>query len=204
MRIVRSVFLLLLILTPILARAQFVVLPSDIGVQLSASPTSDLSPGDQVSFRLSLTNHGPAIVTGVSLISTNYYLEFDRNVYVANCPGLVVSPADDISDPHYNLFWFATTFGGPFAVGETRHCDFALLVTSQAPQLTALGFGLSPFYSEYPAGNPNNNAATVLITRGLSTVSIPATSTLTLIVIGALVLIASFSQLSRRIRPTTE
>jgi hypothetical protein len=134
---------------------------SDISVHLSAQPSVGLVPGQPIDFTLSITNHGPEPVSRVTLLSSDFYDQFDLNFGTADCENLVVIITDGELF-HYNLVWYPADFV-QLEVGETRTCHFTLALSNQAPPIWSFSFGLA--YTDEDI-NPANNVSTVILRRG--------------------------------------
>ncbi len=134
---------------------------SDISVHLSAQPSVGLVPGQPIDFTLSITNHGPEPVSRVTLLSSDFYDQFDLNFGTADCENLVVIITDG-EFFYYNLVWYPADFV-ILEVGETRTCHFALALSSQAPPIWPFSFGLADIDEDI---NPANNVSTVILRRG--------------------------------------
>jgi hypothetical protein len=163
MRLARPLLaLILLAITLEVAQAGFIDIQSDIGVTLTASPTTDLLPGQPIDMTLSVTNYGPDPEPNVPVISTMFVDEmyqvstdFDECVL-----DLIVS---DFAGGHeFNIEWSVAGLGPPpIAAGETRTCHFQIALTRHAPSPYTFGFGL--FYVSDP--NPGNDNAAVVLNR---------------------------------------
>ncbi|GAA0722092.1 hypothetical protein [Dokdonella soli] len=145
------------------AQAQ-IVIPSDIGVTLSVTPSTNLAPGEQMNVTLSVTNYGPERVDVFSLRSSDILdaLSLVRNSN--DCALHTYLFTDPTGRPTSSLLqWNVTLGGGPtfFNVGETITCHFKLALAAQAPQSLSLSFGF-PFFADI---NPDNDTASVQLQR---------------------------------------
>ncbi|MBK8124218.1 MAG: hypothetical protein IPK54_11825 [Dokdonella sp.] len=134
---------------------------SDISVHLSAQPSTGLVPGQPIEFTLNITNHGPEPVNRVTLLSSDFYDQFDLDFGTTDCENFVVIITDG-EVFHYNLVWYPADFVA-LEVGETRVCHFALALSSQAPPIWPFSFGLATIDEDI---NPANNVSTVILRRG--------------------------------------
>lgn len=145
--------------------AQQIILPSDVGVTLSATPTSDLAPGEPIDMTLTVTNYGPAPITNLELTSSDFVDELQfvsedlQECYLA----LVV--VDTITGSfYYYTEWLVTGLPGqpPFIAGETLICHFQIALTAQASPVLPFSFGLPNFIGD---SNPSNDRAAVSLQR---------------------------------------
>lgn len=167
------------------APAGIIEIPSDIGVTLAASPTTNLRPSQPIDMTLSVTNFGPnteplvvvsstVFVDEMSVVSTN----FDECLLQ-----LIVG---DLSNGGYDyrINWdVADPDSPPIAAGETRTCHFQIALSQHAPSPYTFGFNL--FYVFDP--NPRNDSASVVLERAVEApASVPALSNAMLGLLAAL------------------
>jgi hypothetical protein len=169
---------ILIAATAELAHAQ-IVLPSDVGVTMTASPTTNLQPGQPIDMTLTVTNYGPAAVPILILASSVYVDEmYLVSQNAAECY-LVLDVADLANGTEEFLIqWYVAGLGGvlpPFPPGAIT-CHFQITLTQSAPSTYSFSFGLPPSYETDP--NPANNVATVTLQRAPSPppVLVPALS----------------------------
>jgi len=165
------------------ANARSEGIPSDVSVALSASPTTDLAPGQIIDFTLSFTNHGSEPIAFLSLHSNDFLSEYDLSKNSNDCVLTVVTVDGDTFFEYY-YSWLPTLFA-EIAPGETRVCHFKSALSASAPPVVALTFRLG---GDLVDQNPSNDAATVYLRRRLE--SIPFLSVATgLTLIGLIALI---------------
>lgn len=160
----------LMILTLIAATAEAaqaqIVLPSDVGVSLTASPVTNLQPDQPIDMTLTVTNYGPADVPTLLLDSSIYADEL--NVVSTNPSEcylvlLVIDLSNGTSE--YQLQWWPAGLGAfpPLEAGTTITCHFQIALTQRAPSPYSFSFGLhSNFETD---SNPTNDRATVTLQR---------------------------------------
>lgn len=177
--------------TPVHAQS---VLPTDIGVRMSASQTENLVIGEPIDFFVFVTNNGPEPVNKFILISSDLRNEFNiSTAQVVSCNFLAVQVSEP-PDQYYNYWWLPTLSQPPLAVGETRECHLRLALFDLAPDEFIFGFGLAYFHEDLDA---SNNIGSVVLRRGhVVPVEVPTLSTTLLLVLAGL--IAAFSVLSLR------
>jgi len=114
-----------------------IVLPTDVSVALTASPTSDLQPGQRIEFTVSITNNGPEPVDDLVIRSSPIFNELDVYSVTAECEGDLILTVVDLEDSYYFTFgWFPLTDEWPpIPVGETRTCTLTLDYTAAAPNV---------------------------------------------------------------------
>lgn len=155
------------------AQAQ-IVLPSDVGVTLTVSPSSNLQPSQPIDMTLTVTNYGPAAVPILDLASSVFVDEmYLVSQNVAECY-LFLDVADlPNGTAEYLIDWPLAGLGGvlpPFPPGETT-CHFQIALTQSAPSTYSFSFGLPPSYETDP--NPTNDVATVTLHRAPSAPATP-------------------------------
>jgi Domain of unknown function DUF11 len=146
-------------------------LPTDIGVTMTANPSTNLEPGQIVDVFLTVTNYGPQTANVLVLDSSYFNHEFIISyVDPITCPEFVGAVADGIQ-PSTVLFWYVSGIPGvgthPLAVSETRTCHLQLTMTTYAPPVTPFSFGVSGYD---PDLNPANSSATVYLSQAVPTV----------------------------------
>lgn len=145
-------------------RAGTVTLPSDISVNLTAEPTSELQPGQPVAFTISVTNHGPEPVDRVILGSSAIRDELDVYSTSSNCDNTLALSVVDLVDGYYFQYdWLAASPTSPLAAGATRSCSFSLEYLGAAPELFPVAFGFPDWLFDL---NNDNNSAVVTLRRG--------------------------------------
>lgn len=137
------------------------ILPSDVGVSLTATPSTNLVPGQPIGLVLTVTNYGPSPITELTLFSSIFVDEFHLISEDLNeCNLLLI--VEDLKTGGFDYFtdWNVSGAAGPppLAVGETRTCHFQLALTAQAPAVMPYSFGLPSGISD---PNPSNDRATV-------------------------------------------
>ncbi|HET8942309.1 MAG TPA: hypothetical protein VFN13_10020 [Rudaea sp.] len=148
------------------AHAQ-IVLPSDVGVTMTALPSSNLQPGQQIDITLNVTNFGPTDVPTLILDSSIFVDEFhvvSVNASECNLVVLVIDLANGTAE--YQLDWDVAGLGyyPPLLAGVTLTCHFQIALTQFAPSNYTFSFGLpATFESD---SNPTNDRATVTLQRG--------------------------------------
>lgn len=170
------------------ALAHGTTVPTDVAVQFSARPSTDLHPGDVISFDLSVTNLGPEPVAAFAVGSSEIYDELDLfDGGTTECDDHLVLVVLDYEDYFtYALVWFPLGAGDPNAqlqVGETLSCYFTLPYTQWAPPEFSL-----TFESNLEDLDASNNTATVVLrgSTAFALTSVPATSPVALMLLGLL------------------
>ena len=148
-----------------------IILPSDVSVTLTATPSVDLVPGQPITFTLSVTNLGPVPVHVLGIDSSAIYDQFDLHTAQVDCTAIVLNVVDGETTFYYYYQWYPAFFSD-LAVGETRACHLTLALTSQAPAVMPFSFGLPSFIAD---PNPSNDRVTVLLQQQVVP-SIPALS----------------------------
>jgi hypothetical protein len=190
MLLIRSLlFLILMTAAAEVAQAQ-IVLPSDVGVTLTASPTTNLQPGQPIDMTLTVTNYGPAAVP-ILVLSSSIFVD---EMYVASTNPdecYLLLDVIDLSNgtAEYELDWTVAGLGGvlpPMPAGLTLTCHFQIALTRSAPSTYNFSFGLPPTYETDP--NPSNDRATVTLQRtpAARPTSLPALSTMMLCLLAGL------------------
>jgi hypothetical protein len=146
-----------------------IVLPSDVSVTFTAEPSVNLQSGQQVTFTISVTNHGPEPVDRLAIGSSPIYDELD--VYTAsssNCEGDMILAVADLEDTFYFLYTYYAAFQEwPLTVGETRNCYLSLDFTPWAPSVFPVTFAMASFETDL---DPSNNSVTVFLRRPVAVV----------------------------------
>jgi hypothetical protein len=145
--------------------SQPIVLPSDVGVTLTADPSANLMPDQPITVTITVTNYGTVPVLNLELVSSSFVDEFYGISSAPECyVGLVVEDPINDGPPTYLFFWVVAGIPGELdlAAGETRTCHFQMALTSQAPYTTPFSFGVPDFYTD---PNPSNNTGTVVLQR---------------------------------------
>ena len=174
-----------------IAQAQLAI-PSDIGVTLSATPSTNLVTGQPIDVTVSVTNYGPQPAPQIGVVSSTFVNEFDQFVTNPNECFLFVTVVDAVPTAYYFINWDVANVLGvpgslPLNVGETRTCHFQFALTSRAPALVRFSFLVSSYFTD---ANPNNDSATVILQRAPR--PIPTLSPLSLLLLaGFLVLSAA-------------
>jgi Domain of unknown function DUF11 len=169
-------------------------LTSDVGVTLSASPTTQLATGQPINFTMTVTNYGPDPIPVVEVLSSMWLNQISPISYNQSECTLVVLVLDGVT-PSYSMSWIIAGLPGQpvFAAGETRTCHFSLSLTAAAPAAMSFDFGLPSFI---PDTNPANDTGTVLLQRAID--PIPTLSSLMLLLLsGLLVTTAGIAWRSR-------
>jgi hypothetical protein len=168
-----TMFLLRVLLGVILIAATaetaqaLIVLPSDVGVTLTASPTTNLQPGQPIDMTLTVTNYGPADVP-ILFVASSVYM--DEMYFVSINPDECTNMIIDVGEPtdsgyEFSAEWDLAGLGGtlpPFPPGIAV-CHFQIALTRSAPLIYQFSFGLSPSLETDP--NPTNDVATVTLQR---------------------------------------
>jgi hypothetical protein len=163
--------------------AQQQPIPADIGVTMTATPSTGLHTGQVIDIALTATNYGPEPADSLELDSSYFYHEFSiTNIDLVACYQFGGSMSDGVL-PVFDAFWIIAGVPGtgmqPLAVGETRTCRFQLVLMADAPQVTPFSFGVSTFYSDI---NSANNIATVYLQRAITAVPLLGRSAILLLI----------------------
>jgi hypothetical protein len=142
-----------------------IVLPSDVGVTLTASPTTNLQPGQPIDMTLTVTNYGPADVPDLFVQSSVFV---DEMYFVSMNPDecfLITDVGDGPNGYEFLVEWWLAGLDvyPPLPSGATATCHFQIALTQRAPPTYQFSFGLSPTYETDP--NPANDVATVTLQR---------------------------------------
>jgi hypothetical protein len=201
MQLVRPLLaLILMAIATEIAHAQ-IVLPSDVGVAMIASPTTNLQPGQPIDMTLTVTNYGPAAVPILVLASSVYVDEmYLVSQNAAECYSVldVIDLANGTAE--YQLQWYVAGLGGvlpPFPPGAIT-CHFQIALTPSAPSTYSFSFGLPHSFETDP--NPSNDRATVVLQRAPpQPVLVPALSrAMLLLLAGLLAAIAGLAHQASR------
>jgi hypothetical protein len=177
--------------------AQQQPIPADIGVTMTATPSSGLRTGSVVDIALTATNYGPESADYLDLDSSYFYHEFDiTHIDAVACHQFGGSTADGVH-PVFMVFWIVGGLPGvymqPLAVGESRTCHFQLTLMADAPPVTAFTFRVSTYFSDI---NASNDSATVYLTRAIPTT--PSLGVTTMLLLAATILATGAVAISRR------
>jgi len=166
------------------AAAPPIIVPSDIAVTLTATPTVNLVPGQRIYFTLTVTNLGPATVTDLIVESSPIYGEFDPSSGTVDCQYMAAQVVDTATDFYYLYVWYLAGFSGDFPAGEMRTCHISFLITAQAPAVTPFTFGLPYYYVDI---NPSNDTATAFLQRAVEPIPVvPVLSPAMLVLLASL------------------
>jgi len=189
--------LLLTILACAQLRAQQQI-PADIGVTMTASPSTGLHTGQVIDITLTATNSGPDPADQLELESSWFYHEFAiTQIDLVACYQFGGAMSESEPHPWFVAFWILSGVPGtgmqPLAVGETRTCYFQLVLMADAPAVTPFTFGVSTYFSDI---NPSNNSATVYLRRAVPSIPLLGMSGMLLLVM--MVAMAGAVTLGRR------
>jgi hypothetical protein len=150
-----------------------VAIPSDVSVDVQASQSTNLHPGDRVTFTVTATNHGPNVISEWAFRSAPIYDELDLVTASTDCFGqFFVSVVDLENSFYYNLNWYPPH--EPVLVGQSIVCHVSMDYTTYAPPSYAFGYSLSSYLTDL---DPSNNASFVALTRAAAPpLAVPATS----------------------------
>lgn len=138
---------------------------ADIGVTLSASPTSNLVPGQTVDLSLTATNYGPGVADVLTLQSSDILASLQFVHGSSDCGIVPVTFADDQGRPTSQVLRWNAVIGPPyFNAGDTVHCHLQALVLPTAPKQFTLSVGI-PFLTDL---NSANDTASVAFTLSAS------------------------------------
>jgi hypothetical protein len=180
-----AVLALALALGSEVARAQ-VAISTDIGVTLTATPTTGLSTGQPINLTLTATNYGPTSTSILVLDSSMFTNQFENFVTNPSECYLVGTIVDGTSPSSY-VSWYVSGLPGsaPFEAGETLTCHFQFALSAQAPAVVPFSFSVSSYD---PDINMSNDIGTVVLQRAAD--PIPALSSMMLwLLAGLLVLV---------------
>jgi hypothetical protein len=164
--------------------AQPLAIPADIGVTMTATPSTGLHTGQAIDIAITATNYGPQAADHLELSSAYYWNEYAiTQIDAVACYQFAGAIGEGPGHPWYIDSWIIAgvpdTGMQPFAVGESRTCHFQLTLMAAAPAVTAYTFGVPTFFSDI---NPANNVATVYLQRALAAVPIFGRSSIFLLV----------------------
>jgi len=148
-----------------------VIVPTDVDVRLTATPSANLQPAQPIDFALAVTNLGPMPAPNVVVASTVFVNQIHLIPDSNDCL-LILGTMDGSAGPSFSYYWFPTLGAPALAVGETRTCHFQMALTASSPPSYAFGFGLPPEFVDLELSNDN---ATVVLRRTVA--PIPALST---------------------------
>ncbi len=191
-----SGFLLTIVATvaaPVHAQVPPTQIPSDISVTFTATPSTNLVPGQTVAFTVTATNLGPAPVSDLVLLSSLFVDQFDLSHGSVNCPGFVGSVLDAQTGFFYYFNWYVAGRVGDvaeLAVNQTIKCEFTLALSTSAPTSFQFSFGIPNFYTDI---NSINDTGIVTLQRAsaLPAAPIPLLSTSTLVLLTGLVAVTA-------------
>jgi len=171
------------------------VIPADIGVVLTAAPTSNLTTGQSVDFVITVTNYGPGSASYLVLQSSAFMNQFANFVADPNECYLVTTVTDAYPRPNYNLNWeianvLAVPGSQPFGPGETRSCHLRVTLTDQASAVTQFSFDVPSYFVDI---NPANDISAVFLIRAVRVVPILSETAMILLAI-LLIALASAAQ----------
>lgn len=187
---VKAVSLLLILAELVSANVQSQeILYTDIGVTLSAAPTTGLRTGQPINVSVTATNYGPTAVPFLELNSSTFVNEFGQFVTNPDECFLFATVVDAVPVAYYYINWdVANVYGQgtpPFDVGESKTCHFQMSLTSAAPMSTTFSFGVSTYFSDI---DPSNDVGSVTLVRAPAAPSqVPATSLSTLVLLFGLI-----------------
>lgn len=156
------------------------MVPSDVAVELSVEQSANLAPGQPIVFVISATNHGPAPVTALDILSRPFTNELELSALSTDCEilGTIVV---DTEFSFYYIFDWAITLGGVLEIGETRSCHITVPLSVNAPPVWEFGFSIPDFFVDL---DPSNNSASVTLRRSVNeTTPLPALSSAVLILL---------------------
>jgi hypothetical protein len=148
------------------ANAQLTI-PADIGVTLSADPSTNLATNQSIHITLAVTNYGPDPAPQVGVVSSNFTNEIGQFVTNPDECFLFLTVVDAFLTAYQFINWDVANVlnmpgSKPLEPGETKTCHFQFALTSQAGPVVPFSFGLPSFFSDI---NPINDQATVLLQR---------------------------------------
>lgn len=154
-----------------------VAIPSDVSIDVQASQSSNLHPGDRITFTVTATNNGPSIISEWVFRSAPIYDELDIGSISTDCFGqFIVSVVDLENSFYYLLNWYPPD--QPVQVGESIVCHVSMDYTAYAPPIYQFGYSLSSYLTDL---DPSNNASFVSLRRAAAPpLAIPASSRLSL------------------------
>jgi len=174
-------------------------IPADIGVSLSASPSTNLVTGEQINITVSATNYGPSPAPTVVLLSSPFANEIGSFASDPEECFLFVTVVDAISTPYYFINWDVanahTPGSSPLNPGETRTCHFQFALTQQAGPITTFDFHLATLFTDL---NVANNIAAVQLRRVAPTPA-PTLSLLSLLILVASLVACAARNLQRSV-----
>jgi|SRR5579859_7735409 len=179
-----------------------VMLPSDVSVSLSASPSTNLQPGQAVTLTITVTNNGPSVLTNFGVQSSNAYPnQIDVSRLNTDCSSVVTEVVDGSSGYWYVEVWYptdsspSTQSDWPLAVGESRSCHMTISLAPTSPDSVPFDFQLGSLWND---PNPSNNVGGVVLQR--APVVVPALSTSMQIALTFLLALTGFAILARNRR----
>jgi len=171
-----------------------VALGTDIGVTLTASPTTGVAPGQRISFTLTVANYGPLPAPVLILDSSMFTNQISGFVTNPDECYLVATIVDGTVSSSYVSWFVAGLPGSPdFGVGETLTCHFQFSLSADAPIVWPFSFAVSTYN---PDLNPSNDVGTVTLRQRIA--SVPALSSITLMLLAALLVGFSAARFTRK------
>lgn len=132
---------------------------------MTASPSTNLQPGQPIDLAVTVTNYGPDSLP-VLVVSSSYFVDEFRAISndLDECylSLLVIDLSDGTAE--YEIDWWLAGLGflPPFSVGSAT-CHLQIALTPSAPSSYSLSFGLPPGFET--DSNPSNDVATVTLHR---------------------------------------
>lgn len=151
------------------ARAGDVILPSDVGVTLTAEPSTGLAAGTVIDVVFTVTNLGSQALPVVSTESNRFVDEF--NVVWADPSCFLFLIVEDYADGSYDylLDWdAASAYSGTAPAlepGEIRTCHFKIALTRSAPSPYVFSFGLADYVHD---PNPDNDRVAIELSQTIA------------------------------------
>ncbi|WP_131997063.1 hypothetical protein [Dokdonella fugitiva] len=166
-----------------------VAIPSDVSVDVQASQSSNLHPGDRITFTVSATNHGPEVISEWAFRSSPIYDELDIGSISTDCFGqFFVSVVDLENSFYYEFDWYPPH--QPVQPGQSLICHVSIDYTAYAPPSYQFGYFLSSYLTDL---DPSNNASFVELTRAAAPpLAVSAISNRGLVALFALIVIAAW------------
>jgi hypothetical protein len=130
-----------------------VAIPSDVSVDVQASQSTNLHPGDRITFTVTATNHGPNVISEWAFRSAPIYDELDLVTASTDCFGqFFVSVVDLENSFYYNLNWYPPH--EPVLVGQSIVCHVSMDYTMYAPPIYEFGCSLSSYLTDLDPSTP--------------------------------------------------
>jgi Domain of unknown function DUF11 len=164
-----------------------VVLLSDVSVNVTASPNTNLVPGEPIVFTVTVTNNGPTTLTNFAVVSANEYPDqIDITAIASDCVDIHLAVVDAATTFWYYEAWYPTDTdhsmigNWPLAAGESRSCHVTLALAPSAPQILPFDLHLDTFWSD---PNPTNDVGRVVLQRAIPTIPTLSPAMLTLLML---------------------